>query len=492
MSGNDIYRDIAKRTNGQIYIGVVGPVRTGKSTFIKRFMETLVLPNIEDEYEKQRARDELPQSSQGKTVMTTEPKFIPEKAVSVKLDDNAGFDVRMIDCVGFIIPDAEGTTEEGQPRLVHTPWSDDPVDFNTAAETGTRKVISEHCTIAMLVTTDGTIGDIPRQSYVEAEEKTAAELKANGKPFVIILNCLDPGDENSIALAYELEEKYGAPTALVNCLQLNSEDIIKILEQILLEFPTAEIGIDLPEYLKALGADHPVNKSITKTALELAENAEKIKDAKEIFSRFTDNENIVSAEVSDIDFGTGRITVKAKLDPELYYASVSEISGCDIKNDEELFEAVRKMKENERIYGKYVSAIKDTEEKGYGVVLPDMSDMKTEAPEIVRQTGGYGVRLKVSAHMTHMIGIDVMTEINPVVGTEQQSNDVVRYLTDEYDKDPENYWNTNMFGKTLKELADEGLTEKSGHLSEASKAKFAETLERVINEGSTGMICILL
>ncbi len=492
MNGSEIYKDIAKRTDGQIYIGVVGPVRTGKSTFIKRFMETLVLPNIDGEYERQRARDELPQSAQGKTVMTTEPKFIPEKAVTVSLDDSSGFDVRMIDCVGFIVPGAEGTEENGQPRMVHTPWSDEPMCFDDAAETGTRKVISEHCTIAMLVTTDGSIGEIPRENYVSAEEKTVYELKESGKPFVIIVNCTDTRNEKSVELAYELEEKYGAPAALVNCMQLDGEDIVKILEQILFEFPVKQVDFDLPKYLKALGPDHGVNRSITETALSLAEKAEKIKDAKEIFAEMTDNENVAGSTITDIDFGTGIIKVKTELDPDLYYASISEISGCDIKNDEELFDAVRQMKNSEKAYGKYVKAINETEEKGYGVVTPSLSDMKLDMPEIVKQPGGYGVRLKVAAHMTHMIGIDVMTEINPVVGTEQQSNDLLRYLTNEFDHDPESLWNTNMFGKTLKELADEGLKEKSDHLTDRSKEKFAETLQRVINEGSNGMICIIL
>ena len=492
MKGTDIYKDIAKRTNGQIYIGVVGPVRTGKSTFIKRFMETLVLPNIEDEYERQRARDELPQSCQGKTVMTTEPKFIPEKAVNVTIDEAAGFDVRMIDCVGFIVPGAEGLTEDGEPRKVHTPWSDQPMRFDQAAELGTEKVISEHSTIAMLVTTDGTIGELKRENYVSAEERTAAELSEHGKPYVIILNCADPEDQRSVDLAYELEEKYKAPVALVNCLQLTGDDIVKILEMILTEFPVTETDVQLPEYLKALGADHEINRSIVKTALALANKAEKIKDVKEVFSKMTDNENVASSTVTDIDFGTGKVDLSVTLDPQLYYASVSEISGCDIKNDADLFGAVKQMHENEKTYGKYIRAIKETEEKGYGVVSPGISDMRIETPEIVRQTGGYGVRLKVAAHTTHMIGIDVMTEINPIVGTEQQSNDLVKYLSEEFDKDPEDMWNTNMFGKTLRELAEEGLAEKSGHMSDNSKARFAETLQRVINEGSNGLICIIL
>ena len=492
MNGADIYKDISRRTNGQIYIGVVGPVRTGKSTFIKRFMETLVLPNIEDEFERQRARDELPQSAQGKTVMTTEPKFIPEKAVTVNMDGASAFEVRMIDCVGFIVPGAEGATEDGMPRMVRTPWSDTPVSFDEAAEQGTEKVIRDHCTVAMLVTTDGTVADIPRQSYIEAEERTVSELKKHDKPFVIILNCADPGDKNSVALAYELEEKYGAPTALVNCLQLDGEDIIKILEQILPEFPVTEIDIGLPEYIKALGRDHHIYRSVTETALSLASSAEKIKDVRAAFENMTDNENIESSEINEIDYGTGRVSITAALDPQLYYASVSEISGCDIKNDAELFDTVRKMKQNEEKYGKYVTAINEAEENGYGVVTPGLEDMKIEAPEIARQPGGYGVRLKVAAHTTHIIGVDVMTEINPVVGTEQQSNDLANYLSREYDSDPESLWNTNMFGKTLKELADEGLAEKTDHLSGASKAKFAETLQRVINEGSSGMICIIL
>ena len=492
MSGNDIYKDIAKRTNGQIYVGVVGPVRTGKSTFIRRFMETLVLPNIEDEYEKQRARDELPQSAQGKTVMTTEPKFIPEKAVKVKIDGNSSFDMRMIDCVGFIVEGAEGTTEDGTPRMVHTPWSADPVNFDTAAEEGTKRVISDHCTVAMLVTTDGTIADIPRQNYISAEEKTVNELKQSGKPFVIILNCADTRNQGSIDLAYELEEKYNAPVALVNCLQLDTEDTVKILEQILLEFKIKEVEIELPDYLKALGAEHDINRSIADTSLSLFKKAEKIKDAKEIFSKMTDNENITGSSVTEIDFGTGKVKICASLDPELYYASVSEISGCEIKNDVELFDAVKRMHENEKTYGKYIKAIKETEEKGFGVVSAELSDMKLDVPEVVKQAGGYGVRLKVAAHTTHMFGVDVVTEINPVVGTEQQSNDLARFLADGYETSPASLWETNMFGKTLKELADEGLKEKSDRMSDSSKAKFAETLGKVINEGANGMICILL
>ena len=327
MSGNEIYGDIAKRTNGQIYIGVVGPVRSGKSTFIKRFMETLVLPNIEDERQRQRARDELPQSSAGKTVMTTEPKFIPEKAASVKLDGAGGFQVRMIDCVGFIVEGAEGHTENGGPRMVNTPWSEEPVPFDEAAEIGTRKVITDHSTVAMLVTTDGTVADIPRQNYVQAEEKAVNELKNSGRPFVIILNCADPRDQNSVALAYELEEKYAAPVALVNCLQLDGEDIKKILEMILTEFPVTELEISLPDYLKALGYDHYINRSVRETALQIAEKTERMKDVVPNTGSFTENENVISAEVKDISYGTGAVKISVTLDPSLYYASVSEMAG---------------------------------------------------------------------------------------------------------------------------------------------------------------------
>lgn len=492
MNGNEIYEDIARRTDGQIYIGVVGPVRSGKSTFIKRFMETLVLPNIADESERERGRDELPQSAQGRTVMTTEPKFIPEKAVTVRLDGVSSFRVRMIDCVGFIIPGAEGIEENGKPRMVHTPWSDDPLPFDEAAETGTEKVIKEHSTIAMLVTTDGSIGDIPRENYADAERRTADELIKSGKPFAVILNCADTSDPKSTALAYELEEKYGAPVALVNCMQLDGEDVTRILEMVLPQFPLTEVDVDLPEYLSALGDGHEVNASIRKTALSLCSQAEKIKDAAEIMSRLTENENIISAAVTETDYGTGRVRVKAETDPALYYASVSEISGCDIRDDAELFEAVRRMHENEKRYGRYVEAIKQAESTGYGIAGPDPEDLKIDTPQIVKQTGGYGVRLKVAAHTTHMIGVDVLTEINPVVGTEQQSNDLVRFLTEEYDADPGKLWETNMFGRTLRELADEGLSQKASRLSEQTRLRFAETLQRVINEGGNGMICIIL
>ncbi|MBO4869389.1 MAG: stage IV sporulation protein A [Clostridia bacterium] len=492
MNGNEIYENIAKRTDGQIYVGVVGPVRSGKSTFIKRFMETLVLPNIEDDAERRRARDELPQSSQGKTVMTTEPKFIPEKAVTVRVDGTSSFLLRMIDCVGFIVEGAEGLTEDGRPRMVHTPWSQEAMSFDEAAEFGTRKVISEHCTIAMLVTTDGTIGEIPRENYVAAEEKTAAELKKYGKPFVVILNCADTRDPQSNALAYELEEKYGAPVALVNCTQLDGDDIVRILEMILPQFPVTEFDIMLPDYLSALGYGHAVNKSIRETALKLCSRVDKIKDAAEALSHMTDDENIASVTIDNTDYGTGRVTLTAATDPGLYYASVSEISGCDIRDDADLFTAVKRMRQNELIYGKYAQALKQTEETGYGVAGPELSDMSIETPKVVKQTGGYGVKLTVSAHTTHMIGVDVVTEINPVVGTEQQSSDLVKYLSDEFDRAPENLWNTNMFGKTLKELADEGLSQKTDRLSEQTRHKFAETLQRVINEGSSGMICIIL
>ena len=492
MNESGVYEDIAKRTDGEIYIGVVGPVRTGKSTFIKRFMETLVLPNIEGEYDKEKARDELPQSAQGRTVMTTEPKFIPDEAVTVTVDGNASFKVRMIDCVGFTVPDVIGNTENGTQRMVHTPWSDEPLPFDQAAELGTRKVISDHCTVAMIVTTDGTIGEIPRENYIDAEEKTVKELKENGKPFVVILNCADPHDPQSASLAYSLEEKYEAPVALVNCLDLDAEDIRKILEMILLEFPATEADIDLPDYLSALGADHPVNASIRKTAIELFENAVKIKDVKDAFSNFTDNENIDGVSVCEIDLGSGKTKITLDLPHDLYFASLSEISGCEIKSDKELFAALKEMNAKVKTLSKYESAIEQTERCGYGVVVPSVTDMKLNEPEIVKQPGGYGVRIRASAESVHMIRIQTETEINPVVGTEQQSEDLMRYLTDEYNRDPLSVWKTNMFGKTLKELADEGFAEKASHMPEETRKKFAETIQRVINEGANGMICILL
>ena len=492
MAEHSIYNDIAQRTGGDIYIGVVGPVRTGKSTFIKRFMEALVLPNISEGYSRERARDEMPQSAAGKTVMTTEPKFIPDEAVTVNVDSCSTFRVKMVDCVGYIVPEALGTIEDGQPRMVRTPWREEPMPFVEAAEMGTHKVISEHSTIGMLVTTDGTIGDISRQSYVEAEERIVSELKALGKPFAVILNSARPQSDDAIALAYELEAKYEVPVALVSCIDLDAEDIRHILELVLHEFPVCEIKISMPEWTRALDSKHRIKSSLTDDVRECAEKINKAGDIKDAFSALSENEYIKSATINEIDLGTGCATVFASMKDGLYYDVISELTGFDIDGEEELISLLKSLAEMKQRYDKIESALDEAEERGYGIVMPDIKELRLDEPEIVKQAGGYGVKLRASAQSIHMIRANIETEINPIVGTEQQSEDLVKYMLKEFEEDPQRIWSSNMFGKSLYELMNEGLHTKLDHMPEASRKKLSETLERIINEGSGGLICILL
>lgn len=488
----NLYQDIAQRTGGDIYIGVVGPVRTGKSTFIKRFMESLVLPNIAGGYDRERARDEMPQSAAGKTVMTTEPKFIPDEAVPISLGEGAGLRVKMIDCVGYIVPEAMGHIEEGQPRMVQTPWADDPMPFADAAELGTRKVIREHSTIGMLVTTDGSIGEIPRQSYVEAEERVVGELKQMGKPFALVLNSANPAGEEATQLAYNLEEKYGVPVALVNCLELDAEDIRHILELVLHEFPVREIRVNLPAWTRAIEASHPIRAALTAAIRRCADSVHKVGEIAPAFAGLTDCEYVKSAAVRTLDLGTGCAVVDAALDDALYYSVLSELTGLAIPGEAELIETIRTLAAVKTKYDKIAEALHAVDEKGYGIVMPDVEDLKLDEPEIVKQAGGYGVRLRASAQSVHMIRANIEAEINPIVGTEQQSEDLVRNILREFEEDPQRIWESNMFGKSLYELVNEGLHAKLEHMPDDARAKLAETLERIINEGSGGLICILL
>lgn len=492
MAEHSIYKDIAERTGGDIYIGVVGPVRSGKSTFIKRFMESLVLPNMGDGYSRDRARDEMPQSAAGKTVMTTEPKFIPDEAVTVNLDDSAVMRVKMIDCVGYIVDGAMGTVENGQPRMVRTPWSEEPMPFVEAAEMGTHKVITEHATIGMLITTDGSIGDLERDSYVEAEERVVRELKAMGKPFALILNSAHPESDAAAALAYELEVKYGVPVALVSCLELNAEDIRHILELVLLEFPVTEVRVRLPEWTTALEPTHRIHTSLIGQLRRAADRVKRIGDIREAFSDLSENEYIESASVDEVDLGRGCATVTLHMADDLYYQVISELTGFDIGGEKELISLLRSLAGMKAEYDKVAAALRDCEDSGYGIVMPDVADMTLDEPEIVRQAGGYGVRLRASASSVHMIRANIQAEVSPIVGTEQQSEDMVRYMLKEFEEDPARIWESNMFGKSLYELVNEGIHAKLEHMPEASRQKLSETLERIINEGSGGLICILL
>ena len=492
MAEHSIYKDIAERTGGDIYIGVVGPVRTGKSTFIKRFMEALVLPNIAEGYSRERARDEMPQSAAGKTVMTTEPKFIPDEAVPINIDSCSTFKVKMVDCVGYVVPEALGTIEDGQPRMVRTPWRAEPMPFIEAAEMGTHKVISEHSTIGMLVTTDGSIGDISRPSYVEAEERIVSELKALGKPFAVILNSARPQSDEAISLAYELEAKYEVPVALVSCIDLDAEDIRHILELVLHEFPVAEIRITMPEWTTALDDSHRIKVSLLNDIKECAGNISKAGDIQNAFNSLAGNEYIKSATINEIDLGTGCATLSITMRDGLYYDVISELTGFDIGGEDELISLLKSLAEMKERYDRIESALDEAEERGYGIVMPDVRELHLAEPEIVKQAGGYGVRLRASAQSIHMIRANIETEINPIVGTEQQSEDLVKYMLKEFEEDPQKIWSSNMFGKSLYELVNEGLHSKLEHMPEASRTTLSETLERIINEGSGGLICIIL
>ncbi|MBE6556827.1 MAG: stage IV sporulation protein A [Ruminococcaceae bacterium] len=492
MAEHSIYRDIAERTGGDIYIGVVGPVRSGKSTFIKRFMEALVLPNMDDEHSRDRARDEMPQSAAGKTVMTTEPKFVPDEAVTVSLDGCASLRVKMIDCVGYIVPEALGTIEDGQPRMVNTPWQDEPMPFVEAAEMGTQKVIRDHSTIGMLITSDGTIGEISRQSYVEAEQRIVNELKEIGKPFAMILNSAHPTSPEAISLAMELEEQYGVPVALVSCVDLDGEDIRHILELVLHEFPVSEICVQLPSWLSALDDTHAIKASVMADIGRIAGDIRKTGDIVSSFERLKENEYIQSVSVDNIDLGCGKASVRACFDDGLYYGVLREMTGFDIHDEEELIRTLCDLAAQKSRFERVAEALAMAEDKGYGIVMPTVEELHLEEPEIIKQSGGYGVRLCASAQSIHLIRANIETEIHPMVGTEQQSEELVRYMLREFEEEPVRIWESNVFGKSLYELVNEGLHTKLEHMPEESRTKLSQTLERIINEGSGGLICIIL
>lgn len=492
MAEKSIYGDIAKRTGGDIYIGVVGPVRSGKSTFITRFMNELVLPNMGEGYSRERARDEMPQSAAGVTVMTTEPKFVPDEAVSLTLSDGATLRVKMIDCVGYMIPAALGGTENGAVRMVHTPWQEAPMPFEEAAELGTQKVMSEHATIGMLVSSDGTVGEIGREDYVKAEERLVNELKELGKPFAIILNAADPTREESIALAENLEEKYGVPVALVNCLTLDAEDIRGILSMVLAEFPVDSLGINMPSFLSALPEDHPIRLSVTEEICRLAGEVRRMGEVSAVFEKLSENPSVEAVQVTTLDMGNGRATLDVKFPQSLYFVLLSEMAGEEIKEEGALFSLVQELSKIRRKYERIESALTAAETTGYGIVMPEKEDLHLEQPSVVKQSGGWGVRLRAGAKSIHMIRTDITAEISPIVGTEQQSEDFLHTVLSKLEEEPDGIWESNFFGRSLYELVGDSLNEKLAHMPEDARQKLSETLSRIINEGSNGLLCILL
>lgn len=492
MTGTSIYSDIAARTGGDIYIGVVGPVRTGKSTFIKKFMDTLVIPNITSEYEKERANDELPQSAGGRTIMTTEPKFVPEKGVEIKIENNIGMNVRLIDCVGYIVPSSLGYIEDDNPRMVMTPWFEDPVPFNMAAEYGTKKVITEHSTIGLVVTTDGSISDIPREEYMEAEERVINELKAINKPFVIIMNSMYPESEQAVRTAAEISEKYGVGVKAVNCLELDEDEITAILSDILYEFPIKEIKIDLPLWITALDSEHWLQKAIYSAVLEAAGEVTKVSDVATFSKTLSCYDNIIYCSVGEVDLGHGCATVVADIERKLFYDVLKESTGVEINNEQQLMKEIIEFSKIKKEYYRFKNALDEVEATGYGIVMPQIDELSLQEPEIVKQGGRYGVRLRASAPSIHMMKADITTEVSPIVGSEKQSEDLVMYLLNEFQEEPTKIWDSNIFGKSLHELVNEGLHTKLARMPVDARMRLQETLERVINEGCSGLICIIL
>ncbi len=491
MDTHTIYQDMAVRTGGNIYIGVVGPVRTGKSTFIKRFMETLVIPGIEDVYRRERARDELPQSGSGRTVMTSEPKFVPEEAVQITAG-GARFSVRLIDSVGYLVEGAAGADEDGAPRMVTTPWFDQEITMAEAAEIGTRKVIAEHSTIGIVMTTDGSITEIPRESYVPAEERAVGELKALGKPFIVVLNSAQPESGEAQALRRELQEKYDVDCVLVSCLELTAADVTTIIRTALRGFPLAELGICLPDWLDALGPGHPLKAELYRALKEACADAVRLRDAESAVERIAGIDSVARAEIEDLRADTGGVILRLELPRELFYRTLSEESGIPVSGDGDLMLLLTDMARVRREYERVRSALREVREKGYGVVFPDTGELTLAEPEIVRQGGKYSVRLKASAPSIHMILANIETEVSPAIGSEKQSEDVINYLLQEFEGDTGKIWESNVFGKSLYDIASEGLQAKLKRLPEDSRYKLQEALQRIVNEGANGMICILL
>ncbi len=487
-----IYRDMAQRTEGDIYIGVVGPVRSGKSSFIKRFMETAVLPRMENDFRRDRAIDELPQSAAGKTIMTTEPKFIPEEAVRLDMEDGARMNVRLIDCVGYIVPSSLGYIENDQPRMVRTPWFEEAIPFNMAAELGTQKVIREHSTIGLVITTDGSISDIPREEYEEAEQRVIEELRELEKPFVVLLNCREPDSRGAQELAKRLQEKYLVPVLPINCLDLSEEEIREILSQVLSEFPIKEICIDLPRWIVVLPNDHWLKRAVFQCITEVSQSIQRLNHVREQLKELENCPQIKQISVDSVDLGNGSVKLTVSVEPKLFYQVLGESTGLHISNEEELIPCMVELAKIRRDYEKIKGAMEEVQATGYGIVMPSLEELRLEEPEIVKQGGRYGVRLKASAPSIHMMRADITTEVSPIVGSEKQSEELVKYLLHEFEEDPVKIWDSNIFGKSLHELVNEGLHNKLYRMPADARLRLQETIERIINEGCNGLICIIL
>lgn len=491
MEGFNVYRDMQARTNGEIYIGVVGPVRSGKSTFIKKFMDTIVIPNIADEAARDRAVDELPQSASGRTIMTTEPKFIPEQAVTVKMDNTAEFSVRMIDCVGYIVPSALGYIEEDQPRMVRTPWFDDPIPFNMAAEIGTQKVITEHSTIGLVITTDGSISEIPREEYEEAEERVINELKATNRPYIVLLNCVYPNTDEARRLAAERSERYGVPVLPVNCVDITEQDIRAILAKLLYQFPIREIQLDIPGWIIDLDDEHWLKKEIL-DCLKESSAIQRVSEVEKVAACLEACPDLKSVRVARMNLGSGSCVVELIPDQSLFFKILGEKTGIAVEDETALLQHLIEMNEIKKKFSKLQAAYDDVMQTGYGIVMPDIEELSLEEPEIIKQNGKFGIRLKAAAPSIHMMRTCIRTEVTPIVGSEQQSEDLVLYLLKEFEENPAQIWESNIFGKSLHELVNEGMHNKLYRMPEDARSKVRETIERIINDGCNGLLCIIL
>ncbi len=492
MEKINIFRDLAERTGGDIYIGVVGPVRTGKSTFIKRFMEQMVLPNIDDIYERDRAKDELPQSGAGKTIMTVEPKFIPNEAVELSIKEGLRVKIRVVDCVGYTVAGALGYEVETGPRMVRTPWFEDEIPFQDAAEIGTRKVIAEHSTIGIVVLTDGSFTDIPRESYIEAEDRVIWELKELGKPFVIILNSARPEYSETLDLVRGLEDKYDVPVLPLNVAEMSPDDVLSIMQEALYEFPVQEVSANLPLWIEELEPAHWLRADLDEAIREAVSRVHRLRDIDQAVEAIRKDDFVSAAVLEDVNLGTGEAVIDVKTREGLFHKVLEEVSGLGITGDQDILRFLRDLSLAQREYEKVAPALEEVREIGYGVVSPSLDDMILEEPELIRQGNRFGVRLKASAPSLHIIKADITTEITPIIGTEKQCEELVKYILEEFEDDPQKIWEKDIFGKSLHELVRDGIQNKLHRMPENAQVKLQETVSRIVNEGSGGLICIII